>query len=212
MDKVKSAGYEPVMLHVPGLTEATDKVWTLHDYVEWLKEKLGQEQEAILIGHSNGGRIALAFAEKYPAKLKQLVLIDSAGIYQRGWLIRTKRAVFGAVARLGKKITSSQILRKIMYALAGAKDYKNASVEMRQTMKNLILVDLRAHLPNISMPTLIIWGARDKATPLSDGKLMHEKIKGSEFFVIDEAGHSPQLTHAGLVSKKILNFVKKDGF
>jgi pimeloyl-ACP methyl ester carboxylesterase len=42
----------------------------------------------VLLGHSNGGRIALAFAEKYPDKVKQLVLIDSAGIYHNEFSIR----------------------------------------------------------------------------------------------------------------------------
>ena len=212
MEIIKSAGYEPVMLHVPGLTEETNKVWTLHAYVEWLKEKLVAEGQAVVIGHSNGGRIALAFAEKYPEKLKQLVLIDSAGIYQNGRAIRFKRFVFGAVAKFGKKITSSQLLRKIMYKLAGAKDYKNANVEMRQTMKNLILVDLKPHLSNISIPTLIIWGARDKATPLSDGQLMHKLMPKSELHIIPEAGHSPYFSHAKEVSKKIISFIKVNGF
>lgn len=210
--QIKSAGFEPVLLHVPGLTEATNKVWTLDDYVEWLREKLRDEQRPIVVGHSNGGRIALVFAAKYPEKLKQLILIDSAGIFHNELPIRIKRAVFGAAAKIGKKITSSETIRKIMYKLAGESDHKNATPQMRQTMANLISADLTSRLANITTPTLIIWGARDKATPLSDGKLMHDKIRPSEMFVIGDAGHSPHFTHAEKVCEKIISFIQNNDF
>jgi pimeloyl-ACP methyl ester carboxylesterase len=209
---VKAAGFEPVMLHVPGLTESTDKVWTLDDYVEWLGENLENESNPVVIGHSNGGRIALAFAAKYPEKLKLLILIDSAGIYHNELPIRIKRFIFGAAAKVGKKITSSESIRKILYKLAGEKDYKNANPQMRKTMANLISVDLSERLDKIIAPTLIIWGAKDKATRLADGGLLHKMIKASEFFVLKDAGHSPHFTHAGIVSRKILDTVKKYGF
>src|SRR5258708_2716678 len=77
---LKEKGWNPIMLNVPGLTAESDTVWTLDQYVEWLKDQLG-DQKAILMGNSNGGRISLAFAAKYPQKLRYLILVDSAGIY-----------------------------------------------------------------------------------------------------------------------------------
>ncbi len=203
--QMAAAGYIPVMLRVPGLTETTDKVWTLADYVEWLAKKLTAENDkVILIGHSNGGRIAWAFAAKYPEKLKLLVLIDSAGIHRNELPKRLKRFVFGLAAKIGKKITSSEVLRKVLYKLARESDYKNATPQMRKTMVNLISADLIPDLPKIATPTLIIWGRQDKATPLADGKLMHKLIKISSLYIIDKAGHSPHATHAAEVSAKIL--------
>jgi pimeloyl-ACP methyl ester carboxylesterase len=206
---LRLAGFDVVQLAVPGLTEATDKVWTLDDYAEWLKAKLAPEANPVVIGHSNGGRIALALAAKYPGKIKQLILIDSAGIYHNGLPLRIKRAVFGAAAKIGKKITSAQIFRNILYKLAGESDYKNATPQMRRTMANLITADLKSELPKITAPTLIIWGAKDKATTLSDGRLMHKLINKSQFFVIPSAGHSPHFTHASEVSVKIISALKK---
>ena len=201
---LQKQGQTVAMLNVPGLTDGTNRVWTLEDYVEWLGQEIAGEEKVILIGHSNGGRISLAFTARHPEKVKQLILIDSAGIYPRGVLISTKRAVFKALATAGKKITTSESMRKLLYKVARESDYKNASPEMRQTMANLIGVDLRSELPKITVPTLLIWGARDKSTPLSDGRLMAEKIPGAQLRIIAKAGHSPQITHAQEVGEMIM--------
>lgn len=201
---LKEKNIEVAFLSVPGLTEETAKVWTLEDYVEWLKDKLASEKQPILIGHSNGGRIAIAFASKYPDKLKRLILIDSAGIFHNKLPLKLKRFIFGTLARFGKKVTSSKKLRNLLYKAARESDYKDAAPPMRQTMVNLISSDLTPQLGQITVPTLIIWGKLDRVTPLSDGFLMHRLIKKSKLQIIDGAGHSPYFTHAALIRQKIL--------
>lgn len=188
-------GTKPSLLHIPGLTEKNDEIWDLEKYVEWLKEKLIKEKKVVLIGHSNGGRIALSFATKYPEKLSNLILIDSAGIYHNDLLIRIKRLVFKSFAKIGKKFATSDKLRNILYKLAREKDYKNANPNLRETMKNLISEDLTRIVSTIKIPTLIIWGEQDKVTPLSDGKLMKKLMSNSKLFTIDSAQHSPFFTH-----------------
>jgi len=205
---LKMKDINPILLNVPGLTGQTNKVWTLDGYVEWLKDSIDNEK-AIIIGHSNGGRIVLAFAAKYPDKLKQLILIDSAGIYHNELSMHLKRLVFGTVAKLGKKITTSEKLRALLYKATRESDYKNATPEMRQTMVNMISSDLTPHLSRITVPTLIIWGQYDKSTPLSDGKLMHRLIKNSKLRVINGARHSPQFTNTEEVCKSILEEIEK---
>ncbi len=195
LDFLKEQGIGATMLSVPGLTDGSNRVWTLDDYVEWLKGEIEKAGKVVLIGHSNGGRISLAFAAKYPEKVERLILIDSAGIYPKGLYITVKRTVFKALAGVGKKVTSSNTLRKLLYKIARESDYKNATPEMRQTMANLISVDLTSVLPTIKAPTLLIWGAQDTATPLSDGRLMDKLIPQSKLSVIQEARHSPQITH-----------------
>lgn len=206
----KAAGFNPVLLDIPGLTKKTDKVWTLDDYREWLREKLDQEKEkTVVVGHSNGGRIAIAFAARYPEKLKYLVLIDSAGIYHNEFPIRLKRFVFCLIAKMSKKITSSEKLRSLLYKAARETDYKNATPQMRKTMINLISVDLTPQLSKITTPTLIIWGELDKSTPLSDGKLMHKLIKNSKLHIIEGAKHSPHYTHTEKVFRTIFSEIGK---
>ncbi len=204
MTLMSEDGIEAKLLGIPGLTEAIDRAWTLNDYVNWLKNILDQEpRPVILLGHSNGGRIALALTVKYPEKISHLILLDSAGIYHHEWPLRLKRVVFGQLARLGKKFTTSPTLRKILHRLAGTRDYDRASPLMRQTMINLIEVDLRPVLGQIKVPTLIIWGSKDKATPLADGRLMQRLIPQAPLEVIEDAGHSPQASHPEIVLKII---------
>lgn len=199
-----SKNIQPILWRIPGLTKNMNEIWNLDKYVDWLKKTLSKEKDQIiLIGHSNGGRIALSFAEKYPEKVAKLILIDSAGIYHNELPIRLKRFVFKMMAKIGKKFTSSENLKNILYKLAREGDYKNASPSQRQTMLSLINTDLSEVLSKIKVPTLIIWGKDDQVTPLSDGKLIQKLIKNSQFFVINGARHSPQFTHPKEVIKII---------
>ncbi len=206
---LEEKGLKPQLLEIPGLTAPIDRPWTLDNYVEWLKSKLGKEK-VILLGHSNGGRISIAFALKYPELVGRLVLIDSAGVYHGELPIKLKRAIFGNIAKVGKKITTSQVVREALYKLARVSDYKDASPEMRETMASLISVDLTPELNRITSPTLIIWGAEDKTTPLSDGKLMHKLIPGSQIYVVEGARHSPQFTHPNEVCAKLIEMINGD--
>lgn len=204
---LREKGCEPVQLNVPGLTEASSETWTLEKYVEWLKSKTEGERDLILVGHSNGGRIALAFAAKYPGAVHRLVLIDAAGIAHHEFLLTVKRVVFGTVAKVGRRITTSPFLRKAFYRLIGVRDYKRAPENMRETMKNLIKRDLTPELMRITTPTLIIWGEKDTATPLRDAHIMHERIRNSELYTIPDAQHSPHASHSTLVASKVADWI-----
>lgn len=207
---MEAEGLKPRLLEIPGLMAPIDKPWTLEDYVEWLKEKVGKGK-IVLVGHSNGGRISLAFALKYPECVERLILIDAAGIYHNELPIRLKRFVFKNLAGGGKKLTTSETARKILHKLAGANDYREASPLMRQTMTNLISTDLTPDLKDITAPTLIIWGREDKVTPLQDAILMYELIPNSRIHIINKARHSPQFTRPEEVLKKIIEWIRPIG-
>jgi len=193
---------------IPGLTGNLQRVWELADYINWLKNIIDKEKgKTILIGHSNGGRIALAFASKYPEKVEKLILIDSAGIYHNELPLKIKRIVFRTIAKIGKKLTSSKTIKNLLYKLTRESDYKGLDKNTKQTMINLISSDLKSILPQIKIPTLIIWGGNDKITPLSDGILMNSLIKNSKLEIISEAQHSPHFTNPEEVTSAILNFV-----
>lgn len=202
MEQLSKKGIMSKILPIPGLTEEITHPWILDDYITWLKKEIGT-QKVILIGHSNGGRIAISFAAKYPNHVNSLILIDSAGIYHDELPIKIKRLVFGSIAKFGKKLTSSKFLRDLLYKVAKESDYKNATLIQRQTMINLISQDLTPILGNIKTPTLLIWGREDKITPLSDGQLIHKFILNSKLKIINGATHSPQFTHPQEVVKII---------
>lgn len=191
---------------IPGLTKKISQPWTLDDYIEWLKKQIGTKK-VILLGHSNGGRIAIAFAAKYPNNVSKLLLIDSAGIYHNELPIRIKRGLFKGFAFIGKKITNNERFRNILYKLTRERDYQKADKIQRQIMVNLISLDLKSELKKINIPTLIIWGSDDKTTPLSDGRLMSTLIRNSNLKIIQGSKHSPHYTHPEEVAKIIHEYI-----
>ncbi len=199
-------GFNPYLLSIPGLTEKNTQVWDINDYTNWLYEILKKEKDkVILLGHSNGGRIALALALKYPEKLSRLILIDSAGIYHNNLSLKIKRAIFKTAAKTGKKILPLEKGGSLLYALTRESDYKNASPNMKKTMLNLINADRNLNTSKIKVPTIIIWGENDRTTPLSDGKLLNTKIVNSKLYIVNAAGHAPQFTN----TKQVISIIAR---
>lgn len=192
-------------LNIPGLSDGSDPVWTLDEYVEWLNKKVGGEK-VILFGHSNGGRICLAFAAKYPEKVARLIIEDSSGIPPSGPR-KLKRDVFRIVAKSVGAIIRSDGARKLLYKIIRESDYVRASPNMRKTMANLTAVDIRTKLSLITAPTLIIWGAGDTTTPLKAGEAIHRGIRGAKMVVIPGARHSPHITHPLEVAEIVVDFI-----
>lgn len=206
LEVLKKKGIEPVMLNVPGLTSKNDKIWDIEDYVNWLKEIVDKEKDkVVLIGHSNGGRIAANFVIKYPEKVSKLILIDSAGIYHNELPLALKRVIFKTLARVGKTLKVLSIFKNLFYKLVGENDYNNASSNMKQTMINLLNSDKSLNFEKIQIPTLIFWGKEDKITPVSDGRLINHLIKNSKLEIIENARHSPQFTNPNQVAETIAN-------
>ena len=203
---LKKEGFDPVFLKVPGLTAESEEIWNVEKYSEWLEKEISGEDKVILLGHSNGGRIAAYFASQYPEKIQKLILIDSAGIYHKELTLQIKRLIFGTVAKIGKKVTDSETLKKLLYKLAGEKDYQSANPNMKQSMLNLINFDLAPFLRNVKVPTLIIWGQDDKLTPVSDAKLINKLIINSKLRIIEGAKHSPFYTHP----EEVIDILKND--
>lgn len=207
VNELRKNNIDPILLKIPGLTGKIDRPWTINDYVDWLNSKLESEKEVILLGHSNGGKIAMSYALKYPNKISKIFLIDSSGIYNNDIFISTKRIVFRSLAKIGKYFTNSPFLKKVIYKIAGESDYNSASETMKKTMQNLINVDLASDLSKINTPVVIVWGKKDTVTPIGDAYKFNDLLQNSKLFLIDNARHSPQFTHVSDVAKIIYEHI-----
>jgi pimeloyl-ACP methyl ester carboxylesterase len=203
-----SKDFEYSFLKIPGLTSKLDETWDLDNYVEWLSEKLSNKKQAILLGHSNGGRISLAFAHKYPKKVENLILIDSAGLVDKRFKTILKKKVFKTLAKIGKIILPLPFFRKILYKLTRESDYYNTPPKLRQTMQNLISIDLRPILSQIKTTSLIIWGEDDQITLVSDAFELKNGLENSQLVFIKKAKHAPMFTHPQEVFNTIKEFLK----
>jgi pimeloyl-ACP methyl ester carboxylesterase len=74
-------------------------------------------------------------------------------------------------------------------ASRGSTDYRAASGTLRASMVRLVNADLRPQLSRLATSTLLIWGARDQETPLSDARDMERLIPDAGLVVFEGSGH-----------------------
>ncbi len=207
-------GYKVFVPDFPGFGEnpPLTKPWSLDNYAEWVKEFCEKQNlsQIFLLGHSFGGRIAVKFVVKYPEKVKGLILVSAAGIKQKKNL---KQISLFRIAKIGSKFSFCpcySLLRRIFYKLIVKKtDYLKVNGALKETFKKIIGEDLRPYLSKIKTSTLIIWGQKDKITPLSDAYLIKKEIVNSEIKIIPQAGHRINLEVPEKLANIILNFLKE---
>ena len=205
IEDLKAQGIEAELLRVPGLGKPSKKVYTIEDYVEWAKEQL--PKGSIALGHSNGGRILLNLLSKEPDYLKGIILLDSAGYYEKS----AKRDVSRGLSKVFSPLKKSKFARRVVHKVLGASDYENAPENMKQTLANMIESDKQLDIAKVTTPTQIIWGSDDNITPLRQGKKIHELIKDSELTVKDGWRHSRYLVSTKELADEIADKFKKLG-
>lgn len=195
-----SPKYRVIVPQMPGSGQTPEpkNPMTIDDYAEFTAEfcRKMSIKKAILIGHSNGGRVIFRFlAKSREIECEKLVLIDSAGILPHRtakYYIKIYTYKFGKLlgtAKLTKPIFGKAFEK--MRGKRGSDDYKNASDVMRKTLVNLVNLDMTSEISQIKQNTLLIFGENDTATPLEDGKKMEKLIANSGLAAIKNAGHFP---------------------
>ena len=81
---------------------------------------------------------------------------------------------------------------------------------MKETFQRVIGEDLTSLLSQIKVPTLIIWGDRDRMTPLRDAYLMKKEISNSKLIILEGFSHVPHLENPKLLSQKVITFIKEN--
>lgn len=180
----KPRGAAPVAQHADDLAD-------LMDHLDWA--------EAVVAGASMGGCISLACAIAHPARVAALGLIDTTAWYgpdaAKVWEERANAARTKGLAAL----TDFQVTRWFGDAFrAQHPDIVRASVDTflrndveayAQTCRMLGACDLREGLPAIKIPTAILVGEEDYATPLAMAQALHAAIANSTLTVLKGARH-----------------------
>lgn len=185
-------------------------------YCAWLNSYMidNELKTIVLMGHSNGGRIAIRFAAQYPQLVSHLILIGAAGIKDKRLLRNLKQKMFGFAARTGKFILDPikktqffHIAENILYKLAGEHDYQSASPIMKETMKNLLEYDAEMDLNHIKTPTLCVWGELDRSTPLWMGKKISQTVFDAKLKIIKNAGHNLHVSNTDVLAENTAKFI-----
>jgi pimeloyl-ACP methyl ester carboxylesterase len=207
--QLKAHGLNVHFWPLPGLATAPKQPLALADYVAWLRKKTKNLKSFNLLGHSFGGQLAIRFARLHPDKVSKLILIDSAGLIDDSLTKVIKRLVFKTLAKAGRSLTDSTRLRQLLYRLVRETDYYEAAPTQRETMKNILEEEVRADLPLVKTPTLIIWGTADRVTPVKFGQLLASTIPNSKLAIISGARHSAVYTHPQEVTRLVQEFINK---
>lgn len=206
--------FNTIVPDLPGFggTDAPKTKWGIDEYVTFiaaLLKKLKVIDVYAIIGHSNGGAIAIRGVARKKLRCEKLILLASAGI--RGeYKGRLKALQY--ITKSGKALTAplsanmKRRLRQKVYQSIGS-DMLIAE-HMQETFKAVVTDDVRADAVLITVPTLLIYGEADTQTPLRYGELFHELIQRSTLEILPGAGHALQLDRPRDVYKAIEEFLR----
>lgn len=203
-----------ILLDLPGFgeSEPPNEVYDLSKYADFVVEflkKINVSKIEAIIGHSNGGAIAIKMLSSHLVKSDKLVLIASSGI-------RTPLSHKNTVLRVSAKIIKQPIkllpirsqskIKKRMYSKLGSDLY--TAEHLQDTFKKVVSEDLRNIAGEIAIPTLLIYGDDDSSTPSEFGKIYKNNIRNAELKILPGAGHFLHQTHVSEVSNLIKEFIE----
>ena len=168
-----------------GKSDRIPAAWSVGDYADWL-EGFFKEQGIVfpyVIAHSFGGRVAL--------KCLARGLIDRAVLTGCAGIVRKRTAVYRI--RVGGYRLVKRVAPCFAEAHFGSREYRSLSPLMRESYKKIVNEDLREEAGRIARPVLYLYGERDKETPLSSGRILHECTAGSKLAVFKGCGHFAHL-------------------
>jgi len=173
---------------------------------------------ATVVGHSLGGGIAMQFAYQFPERCQRLVLVSSGGLGHdvhpvlRAATLPGSELVLPVIAH-EKLIDVAAIVPRLLgkigfrtgpdiaemahgYASLSNAEGRSAFIHtVRAVIDPLgqrINASDRLYLAS-KMPTLIVWGCRDRIIPVDHAQPAHEGMPGSHLELFDDAGHFPHL-------------------
>lgn len=200
---LRDNGISVKMLHVPGLTEKSDKVYTIDDYVKWADENI--PDGAVALGHSNGGRILLNLCADNPEKLKYLILLDAAGVYEPS----ARKKLVEKVAKIGKPLKKVPIIDKAFHKITGSTDYSRAPENMKQTLANMLESDKDLDFSKVTTKTFILWGKKDTTTPPRQATTMYEKLPNAELKFYANWTHAPYISSPEELARALTTLTKR---
>lgn len=206
-----SANFRMVRLDLPGwgLTGKAAFNYSITAYTDFLHDFLTAVgvEKCVLVGNSFGGMVSWNYAIQYPDQVEKLILIDAVG-YPAKKPAAIKAVSIPGISFLAERITPKSILIKITRGAYGnPKNIKQDILDRYYELifypqsrnghlkiADMIFRELRSGWQNIkkvSVPTLIMWGSKDRWVRLSAGHRFNRDIKHSTLIVYDDAGHLP---------------------
>ncbi len=196
-----------------------------------LLDHLGVDR-VTLVGHSLGGGIAMQFLYLFPERVDRLVLVSSGGLGREvspilrsatlpgaeqvlgllasGWLLTRAAAAGRAAARVGWK--PGYDVKAIWHGFNSLGDRSSRSAFLKTTRAVIDpggqSISAHDHLADAQqVPTLIVWGAKDRMIPAYHALKAQQSIVHCEIELFDEAGHFPHLDDPVRFADRLRDFI-----
>ncbi|MDO4729342.1 MAG: alpha/beta hydrolase [Bacteroidota bacterium] len=153
---------------------------------------------AILLGNSLGGHVALYHAKSYPELTKALILTGSSGLYENSMgESYPKRGDYEYIKKKAEdvfydpKIATKEIVDEVFQTV-------NDRMKLLKTLalaKSAIRHNMAKNLPSLNIPTCLIWGKNDIVTPPEVATEFNQLLPDSDLYWIDKCGHAAMMEH-----------------
>lgn len=197
------------------------------DFVLGFLDQLGVRR-FVLGGNSLGGEISWHVAAAAPQRVVQLILVDAAGFKRLptglplGFILAAGFERFGLGWMSARTLPRGVVESSTRFVYGDAKriapglNQRYFELQLRAGNRRALGQRLSQHnmgrdvdqLARLTMPTLIIWGGRDRIFSVGQGKGFHSAIKGSQFVVFDDLGHVPHEEDVLRTVKVVQDFLR----
>ncbi len=184
-----------------GRSEPPERILGIGDLADWterLRERL-EVPAADVMGHSMGGQIALALADRYAERVRRLVLL---GPTTGGKHVSTLRNLTGLTAdSLLEPLPYNRLLLKVFWRM-GPPRYLLTVREMQRD-------DAFRHARGLRSPTLLLQGTKDAIVPKRVGKELARTLPRAYYVQIPGAAHAAQFSHPDATADAVLRFLRQ---
>lgn len=153
-------------------------------------------QDMTLLGNSLGGHLAILYTLKHPEQVRGLVLTGSSGLFENGMGGSfPKRGSYDYIAErvaytfYDPKVASKELIDEVFEITSSIPKCMSIVGIAKSAQRNNVAKDL----PNIQVPTLLVWGLNDTITPAEVGHEFNRLIPNSELHFIDHCCHAPMM-------------------
>lgn len=212
-----------------GLSEKPDGGLFLHVGVRLLLDLVdgGGIERASLVGNSMGGLLAMAFALQHPERVSNLVLVASAGLGREVGLTLRLASIPGLGELMARPLRSAirwefqglfhnprQLPERLVEETYQQRREPGAVACLLRTVRAGVnlwgqkdsIIHLR-QLPNLRVPTLVVWGRQDRLIPFRHALVAQQLIPNARLAAIDRCGHCPQLERPDEFNRLVTEFL-----
>jgi pimeloyl-ACP methyl ester carboxylesterase len=209
-------GFKVVIPELPLYTKPLLKT-NVKSFANYLYDFINYKNydNVILLGNSLGGHIALYHTKLYPEKIKALVITGSSGLYESamgsGY---TKRSDYEVIKKKAQEVFYDPEIatKEIVDEVYATVNNRNKLIKTLAIAKSAIRHNMSKDLPDIKVPTCIIWGKNDVVTPPEVAEVFQELLPDSDLFWIDKCGHAAMMEHPEEFNQILLKWLNDRSF